>query len=189
MQTNNMYDSPYLMWPFMSVYPGKTHEFALHPAFMATQLPAYPTYCRNSVGDNTTTTAFVNDSHDLSPRSFSHHHHHHHRSQHSPLTKPKKSSFTIDSILHRDEERKEEVREQLSPSQLSIPSPIQHLQQTTPETYLSVPRRHQRLLEAAHPYYDSMKPVTPIASASAKSAQKGELLKRIALDTNKNSKI
>ena len=175
MQTNNLYDAPYLFWPYMSVYPGKTHDFALHPAFMATQLPAYPTYCRNSATTESTTTsaAFVNDVSESSEHSLHRRYHH----QHPPgQAKPKRSSFTIDAILHGEAERKEEVKEQHSPSQLSTPSPIHHLQQTSPEAYLSA-RQHQRLLEsAAHPYYDGGNPVTPIATASVKSVQKGEHL-------------
>ena len=183
MQTNNLYDSPYFLWPYMPVYPGKTNDFSIHPAFMATQLPVYHNFCRNSVAADSP-TAFSSNGHDNSDHTPHEHLQHHRRyplqhssprTHHLPLTKPKKASFTIDAILHGEEERKEEVNEQHSPSQMSSPSPIQHLQQTTPENYLSV-QRHQRLMEQAHPYYDGSKPVTPIASAAAKSVQKGKRL-------------
>ncbi|KAL8563389.1 hypothetical protein ACOMHN_063386 [Nucella lapillus] len=188
MQTNNLYDPAYLLWPYMSaMYPGKAHgELAIHPAFMATQLPAYHNFCRGAPQAAATTAAAAfmgnkvsgNDHHRTPHQPHRRYHpqprHSTPQSAHTP-TRPKKSSFTIDAILHGEEDRvKEELKDQHSPtSQFSSPSPIQHLQQTSPENYLSV-RRQQRLIEsAAHPYYDGGKSVTPIATATAKSAQKG----------------
>nr|KAG5709384.1 hypothetical protein BaRGS_029233 [Batillaria attramentaria] len=107
MQTGGYYDaatSPYMLWPYMQVMPTKPHDFPLHPAFLSTQLPAYPTYCRGNIVTDTAATPYNNDSNNNNSSNNNHgmgHHHQQHHHHHTTTTK-KGSSFTIDAILHGD---------------------------------------------------------------------------------------
>ena len=137
MQTGHYHQqlNPYMMWPYIQMYPQTLDDFSLHPAFMQTSLPTYPVFCRPNVTKDT----------------------------------GKRSSFTIDAILNSDLKRTE-----LTCDTSSQDADFKHRFSDT-----TIPgRRHQRLLQAAHPYYDSNPDKKHTPSEAAKSqliSPKGKL--------------
>jgi hypothetical protein len=222
----NVYDYP-LFWPYLPFYSGKPHPAFLAATHLPGGM-GYTPYCRgtSSATDMASVVAAAAaanvsalqcgmasspDSHDqpsptlCSGRALGSHPQQtvlqHGQLLHStPVARPatKRASFSIDSILNKDVDSKQDVHDRLSPISpvpLSTPSPIafsplsqhQHPQLTpgTPASYLSrapaahdsylQARHHERLLETSHPYYvEGKTPVTPFASAVVKSSQKGQ---------------
>ncbi|XP_041369517.1 pituitary homeobox 2-like [Gigantopelta aegis] len=131
--------NPYMMWPYIQMYPQTLDDFSLHPAFMQTSMPTYPVFCRPHV---------------------------------TKEAAGKRSSFTIDAILNSDLKRTE-----LTCDTSSQDSDLKHrfsdsdLKHRFSDSVLPG-RRHQRLLQAAHPYYDS----SPDKHHTPSDASKSELI-------------
>lgn len=123
-------------WPF--AYPLKAYDIPLHPAFLPTTyraLPQIPTY-----GSQT------------------------HQQTNSPSPTAKSDKFSIDAILNRDKrtessnsspihsEREREIRHHAAHHVKSLSDFVLKSDKLDEEEMTSQQRRHQRLLEAAHPY-------------------------------------